>query len=251
MQERVASDGWPEGLPEYTYTVLLYATNFRSLRATVNVFLNGYPLDGYALLRDLKDRAIFLAAVMGKATTFGKLRGSRGVIAAAQPPTEEQYAQVVKRRKAEEHRILNLMVRDRDACGLPSEVWAEMKRWDALFHQEVHGSRLTLALGLTWARGVGRLPIGPVLDKLSAGMYMCRSDEICWMHLRTLPFLQLEPHELGDEWAAKWAVLDSSFRVSVQALANMGKPIASAVEHFIDAKFPFSPNSAYHEGCDA
>jgi hypothetical protein len=48
--------GIPKECQHYAVLLLFYVTMFRSFRAAENLLLRGYPFDGYALLRGLKDR---------------------------------------------------------------------------------------------------------------------------------------------------------------------------------------------------
>jgi hypothetical protein len=47
--------GWPSNEPNYALTFLMYLTMFRTVRATEVLSVNGYPLQGYALQRSIKD----------------------------------------------------------------------------------------------------------------------------------------------------------------------------------------------------
>jgi hypothetical protein len=67
--------GWPEGKTYYAYNILYNVTNFKSFRAADILFINGYPFDGYSLLRDLKDRSIFLGSIIHQYTNFSLLEG--------------------------------------------------------------------------------------------------------------------------------------------------------------------------------
>ena len=57
--------------------LLYYTAIFRTFRAAETLLLSGYPLSGYALLRDLKDRAMILAALGGGGlTSFEQVSGN-------------------------------------------------------------------------------------------------------------------------------------------------------------------------------
>jgi hypothetical protein len=47
--------GWPSDHPYYPICLVEFVTQFRGMRAAEVLYLSGYPLDGYALQRDLKD----------------------------------------------------------------------------------------------------------------------------------------------------------------------------------------------------
>lgn len=238
----VKKKGWPANNPEYGPTVLLYVTLFRSFRAAENLFTRGYPLDGYALLRDIKDRSIFLGAIVNGITSLSKILGYVGNKAL----TEETYRKLKTERKKEEFRVLDLMIRKKS--GLEKSVHFELQKWENLFHEEVHGSKLTyFTEGGKWLKGEMPLSIGPVPIERSYGMYMNRASEIGWLIVRLFPYLQLDPHSFGAEWAEKWYVLDDSFRIMVKGLEKVGKRIATAFTNFIDIKFPFNPETCYHQ----
>jgi len=232
----------PAGYPSI---FLIHVTNLRSLRAADIAFMHGYPLDGVALLRDLKDRALLLAAIaahttsleawLGPMTTPGHVKLSDG-----------KRDELRKRRIREERGVFDLMLRSK--CGLPEEAKRQLKRWEQLFHSEVHGSMLTMAHLHTEWDDTTRLGAWPTLQERPAAMYMNRSAEVHWMVLRTLPFLQLAPRAFGEKWADDWTVLDESFRIDVEALGKLGKPIkriVAAVIKLLDEKLAFSPDCHY------
>jgi hypothetical protein len=226
----------------YTPLLLQQATNFRRLRAASNLFLQGYPLFGYALLRDLKDQAILIAGVGSGITTYRRLWGLEGDRTQSQPLTEADWGPIRKRIEKEEQRVFDFMLRG--ASGLEDEHRIELESWEKMFHQEVHGSRFTNMKGaLWWGNSANPLPTMPTPDVNTAGMYVNRADEIGWMLLRTLPMLQLRPGAFGVEWARRWTILDESFQFLVESLARDGLRVASSIIYFVETKFRFSPQS--------
>lgn len=249
--DRAAVGAFHGQLPQtdqtYAWLYLTHVTNFRSLRAAENLLLRGYPLDGYALLRDLKDRALYLGAVVGGLSTIPALNGLRTPDLPPKGWTWEDYQKVRNSRKKEERRVKKLMIGNES--GLDEADLNELKKWDEFFHEEVHGSRLTF-IGVMKTMLIDKqLPsLNPAPDNKGIGMYVNRSNEICWLFLRTLPFLQLSPRAFGEEWKEKWQVLDESFRLSVEGLSERDKKIAASfIIALVDAKFPFSPETAYVE----
>ena len=242
VNSEIKKKGWPTNYPQYGPTILFYVTLFRSFRAAENLFTCGYPLDGYALVRDIKDRAIFLGAIVNGITSLSKIFGYGGV----KVLTEETYKELKDKRKKEEFRVLNLMIRTKSGLGEP--VRFELQKWENFFREEVHGSKLTyFTEGGKWLKGEIPLSIGPVPMERSCAIYMNRASEIGWLIVRLFPYLQLEAHSFGEEWADKWNVLDDSFRIMIKALEKLGKKIASAFINFVDIKFPFGPATSYHE----
>ncbi|MBI3127381.1 MAG: hypothetical protein HYZ11_07235 [Candidatus Tectomicrobia bacterium] len=246
MQEH----GIPREFPMYQSIALLYAINYRSLRAAENLLLCGYPLGGYSLFRDIKDRAIFLAAIVNGYTSLWSLFGFLDIAAAADrsPLSLEEYRRIRNRRKKEERKVFELMTGEKSGLAEPDV--NELKSWEELFHEEVHSSRLTFfGEGGRWLMGKGPFPIGPVPDDSSIAMYMNRSYEIRWMLLRMLPYLQVAEDEFGGEWTKKWQILDESFRFVHSNSKEPGKALADAIVALIEHKFSFSPSLKYTE-CD-
>lgn len=250
--QRAAHFAGKHGIPSeatyYNSTLLSQLIIFRSFRATENLLLKGYPLDGYALLRDLKDRAIFQAAIMHGIITFKKLHGhdiletSKGNLSS----DSQLYKKAKKQQKIQERKILDLFLGEKS--GFDKDTIYELNRWEKMFHEEVHGSRFTFTIeGGDWLMGKSPITIGPLPNTTAIAMYLNRSNEIGWMLLRTLPVLQLKPNALGDEWSSKWHVLDDSFRYSITSFAKMGKKIGHAILKLIDSKFNFNPTYIYKE----
>ncbi|MFH1934636.1 MAG: hypothetical protein ABIN18_24090 [Pseudomonadota bacterium] len=71
----VNQNGWPDKCKNYPVILLYYVTMFKSFRACENLLRTGYPLDGYALMRDLKDRSIFLVGIAHNIVSFPSMQG--------------------------------------------------------------------------------------------------------------------------------------------------------------------------------
>ena len=241
-QDWISSNGWQSDAPNYAPIYLFYVVTFRSFRACENLLTCGYPLDGYALLRDIKDRAISLAAVAQNITTFPRVYGYADI----KEPSPQEWARSKKNRKHEEHRVLDRMIRANS--GLPDDIRQHLKRWEQLFHEEVHGSRCTYFLeGGKWMLGKASLPIAPTPNQQSIVMYMNRSSEIGWLLARLLPFLQPVEKAFGDSWVQRQMILDDSFRVMIKSFSKLGKPIADAFTYFVEHKFKFPDTFHYFE----
>jgi hypothetical protein len=237
----ISKHGWPEDRPYYSTILLYYIILFRSFRACENLLLNGYPLDGYALIRDLKDRAIFIAGIAHNITTFPSIYGYEAIKAIK----DDDWKKIKNRRKSEEYRVLNKILR-KDS-GLPNHVQEELKIWEELFHEEVHGSKLSFLGELGNWKNNNIISIGPLPRESSMAMYMNRSSEIGWLIVRLLPYLQLAPSAFGDSWQKKLIILDDSFRHMEQGISRMGKKIADAFLYFVDTKFYFPESFHYFE----
>ncbi len=227
--------------PTYTETWLWHLGNFRCLRAVDILFHNGYPMDGFARLRHLKESALYLAALLTGLTTYNQVTGIEGVLHATQPPTREDVDQIRKNRMSEERRLLGLMIR-KDS-GLTEDQLFELGRWEGFFHQEVHGGNLTQVLEHGPAiRGEDTTSVAPKPREKACAMFINRFCEIGWMLHRTLPILQLSYRQFDEEWRKKWHLLDQNFLTMEQSLADMGKNIGSVFIEFMNVKFAFTPD---------
>ncbi len=219
--------------------------NFRRFRAAENLLYVGYSLSGFALLRDLKDQALILGALCNGSTTYSEMIGVDNDTVPDGHPTEANLGAILARKKREERHVRSLML-GRNS-GLEDKHRQMLKLWEDMFHREVHGSQVTMAVeGRRWMEGKGPLPILPSRRPKSGIMYVNRSSEIGWMLLRTLPFLQLKEEAFGLGWAHRWTVLDESFRYMVAALDEIGKEIGGAIIHLVDSKFPFTPEQTHY-----
>lgn len=237
----INQNGWSKLPPMYSYATLCNAVTFRSFRAADTLFMNGYPYDGYSLLRDIKDRAIFLAAVIHKITSFLLLEGL-----ADETVAPNNMKIIIANRRKEETRVHDLMIGKKS--GLPHRIVQDLERWEQLFNQEVHGSRFTMAeIAMNWKEGNAPLHLGPIYDKSGMAMYMNRASEICWMLTRTLPFIQPAEDAFGKNWKSKHRILDDSFEHMLKSLEKMGKQIASSFTYFVKNKFAFDENLSYSE----
>ena len=117
----VANNGWPANCPNYGAIYVYYVVMFRRLRACEILLLKGYPFDGYALLRGLKDQAILLAGIAHNLTTLTSAYGAVDV----QGLTEDDFTQITKLRKQEEGKVWKLLLRKES--GLPQEIDQRIK----------------------------------------------------------------------------------------------------------------------------
>lgn len=238
----INENGWPKDSPNYAPVYLYYKTNFKSFRACENLLLKGYPLDGYALLRDLKDRAIFLGAIAKNATTLPRIYGYETMKEAS----DEEWKRSRKEREQEQRRVLSKMIRQNS--GLPENTLFLLQKWEQFFNVEVHGSTLTFMSEFAdLIKGKDPFSIGPTPKKEPMTMYMNRVSEIGWLFTRLLPFLQPVKMAFGESWATRQKILDDSFRIMVEGLSKLGKDIADAFIYFVDSNFCFCDNLYYFE----
>jgi hypothetical protein len=220
------------------------ASLFREVRAADILYHSGYPLDGFSLLRDVRDRAIFLAAVGSGQVTLRQLAGYESNAQVPPKLTEEMWLDMRQRAKRLERDLLRRVIGSES--GLAPATQQELKGWTELFQLEVHGSRLTRSAEFReWITGTIGLPLIPKPREWALAVYANRFVEVCWMVLSVLPLLQLTPYAFGTDWAQRWVVLDESFRHDAEDLWRMGKPIEGAIIHMVDTKFAFSPANHY------
>jgi len=237
-----AKHGWPKGPSDYPLILLYYVILFRSFRACENLLHKGYPVDGYALLRDMKDRAIFLAGIGHNITTLPRIFGYEW----CQTGNEVEWEKVRKERKQEQYRVLNRMMKE--DSGLPAETRKQLERWERLFHEEVHGSKVSFFEELgRWVKDKVPLIIGPTAKELLMALYTNRSCEIAWLITRLFPYLQLEKNAFGGRWRQKHQLLDESFRYAQKGLSKLGKKIGDAFIEFVDKKVSFEDPFFYVE----
>jgi hypothetical protein len=238
--------GWPQDTPYYVPCLLAFVTQFRGMRAAEILSVNGYPLDGYALQRNLKDQAIFIGSVVSGISSFPALYGLKRTAGSKQPWSKEDHERVFRDRLDEETRVLDHTIGKRS--GLAEEHINALGHWNRLFNVQVHGARLaSMREADAWVMNKKSFSVGPRIDNDGSAMYMNRSNEVAWMMLRTLPFLQFEDRPFDQSWREKWAVLDESLRVAIEGRGNLGKKIAPAFIAMIDSRFATSPASRYIE----
>jgi hypothetical protein len=235
--------GWPTAKPNYPIVLAYFLHLFRRCRAAEILSLKGYPLDGYALMRDIKDRAIALGAMGHNVTTILRVLGT---LEQPVPKDEAEYRKKsVRKRKDEENKIWRRMVGTES--GLPPDIQETLKRWDEFFHLEVHGGIYSLMQEISgFETGTGSF-IGPTHSQDAYVMYINRASEINWLITRLLPYLQPSMNVFGDGWDRKRTILDESFRYMAEDMSSLGKHIGEAFITLIDSKFSFGSSFCYFE----
>jgi hypothetical protein len=234
--------GWLKNAPNYTITVGAFFNLFRRFRACEVLYLKGYPLDGYALMRDIKDRAFLMAGVARNITTFEKVLG----LPVSDPSKPASYGkEQTRNRKDNEHRVMHAMTGK--TSGLSADVQDDLKRWDDVFHLEMHGGTFSLMQELGELQKGKILQIGPSVVQDAFIMYINRSSELGWMVTRLLPYLQMTAHAFGDDWHKKRDILDDSFRYMLEDFSNLGKRLGASFITMMDDKFAFKEPFYYSE----
>ncbi len=241
----------------YAPTLLDHIAAFRSVRGAEVLFYNGYPMDGFGLVRDITESALLMAAIAHGYTTYKRVNGltalgqvrdgntGAGNVADDRKRRHASLDKVRAARIKEQKQVLSRMIGARS--GLKPDTIELLRASVDMFHTEVHGSRLTALESKEWIQQGSAMSFGPVPEKWSVAGYVNRSEEACWMWLRLLPCLQLAAGGFGAEWARRWKVLDESFRYQVEGLCDLGKPIGKAILELTDEKFPFDMGNVYIE----
>lgn len=242
--ELVTKQGWPKDLPHYALVFVGFANLFRRFRACELLYNNGYPLDAYALMRDIKDRTFVLAALARNRMTYRDILGVKEGMTA----TESDFGdRATENRKKAENRITQELIGK--SSGLSQEAQDDLKLWESMFHAEVHNA------ALTWAHEVKALyekteppTFGPSATKDGYVIYQNRSAEMGWMLVRLFPFLQPSQAAFGGEWLNSRNVLDDAFRHLSDELATaVGKRIGASFIELMDKKFQFKEPFFYSE----
>jgi hypothetical protein len=234
--------GWPSTEPNYPLTFFMYSTLFRAVRATEVLSVNGYPFQGYALQRSIKDQVFVLCAVANNMMGFGEMFGGQQGLSGT--PTENNKKMASNRMKAE-HKIRSAIIGEQS--GLSDETQAELLNWEQMFNFETHRGLFTLFITLEDALKGELDVVGPSPDEMGDPMFINRSNELNWMILRLIPCMRRKEIVWSDEWTKKWDLLEGSFRWMNQGFADLGKKIPTAHSEMIETKFKFGLDRYYVE----
>jgi len=236
--ETIKIKGWPSSA-DYTVAFNHFFILFRRFRACELLFESGYPLDGMAHLRDVKDRVILLCAVAKNRTSFAEIAGVVEGI-----KFDEIAAKLTRdlRQKASNRISKEFMG---PSSGLDASDQAILEKWDGMFHLEVHNGLLSFTQEMMdLAKGI--VPsIGPSRQTPSYYYFACRAAECGWMLNRLLPFIQPFKNALGPAWSEKNTILDRCFRHLVEHQGRSGNQAAASFIKMIDKKFTLTVESFY------
>jgi hypothetical protein len=73
---QIVANGWPKDRLNYPVGMAAFFNLFRRFRACEILYIKGYPLDGYTLMRDIKDRAFMFAGAAHNLITFSRIIGA-------------------------------------------------------------------------------------------------------------------------------------------------------------------------------
>lgn len=228
--------------------LLSFASTFRILRAAENLFLKGYSLNAYAVLRDLKDRVIAYGAIINGYISFSAINGWDVVNVSPRDFTIEHFRTMRKARQKADGIVQRKMFGAES--GLSATTCAELRKWNDFFHAEVHGGRFTFAIeGHEWLFGNGPLPLEPSFDPTSKadGMFLSHFKELGWLLIRTLPYLQPPKIGFNKTWRKRWYVLDDSFRAIFESNAASDQAVVTAIRELVSTKFDFNPDNTFYQ----
>jgi hypothetical protein len=221
----------------------MYLTMFRTVRATEVLSVHGYPLQGYALQRSIKDQVFILCAV---ANNMMGLSEMFGLEALTLDGTETaNIKKMGAHRMNTERKIRSIIIGEES--GLSEETQAELLVWEQMFNVETHRGLFTLFHTLGDAlRGMLDV-VGPSSEERNDAMFINRSNELNWMILRLIPCIRRKELVWSEEWKKKWQLLEESFRMMNQEFADLGKEIPLAHLETIEMKFKFGLDHYYME----
>lgn len=232
----------------YRPVLLSFVGVFHLFRAADRLFRTGHPLNGYGLIRDVKDRTFAYSAILSGLATFEQVNGWDA--AKVEPPetfTAEHAQAMVKARKKIDALILSSMIGK--TSGFTDGERKQLFRWNDMFHTEVHGGRLTFALeGGRWLEGKGPLPLVPDASEKegSVAMFVNRFEETAWLTLRCLCYLQSADYPFSERWRARWQILDDSLRIVHEEAVRSGRAVAAEFLRLVDTKFAYSPAQTFY-----
>jgi hypothetical protein len=110
LQTQLASHsqyGWPPNEPNYALILFMYLTMFRAVRATEVLSVHGYPLQGYALQRSIKDQAFILCAIANNVMGFNEMFGLQDGLT---PLRDEDNRKIASNRMKAERKIRSVII---------------------------------------------------------------------------------------------------------------------------------------------
>jgi hypothetical protein len=236
--------GWPSNEPNYALTFFMYLTMFRTVRATEVLSANGYPLQGYALQRSIKDQIFILWAVANNIMGFNEMFGWQEGLP-LDGTRDEAMKKMAAARMKTEREIRSLIIGKES--GLSEGTQAELLGWEQMFNVETHRGLFTLVDAVKDALKGKLVVVGPRPDEMSDAMFFNRSNELNWMILRLIPCMRRKELIWSGEWTKKWDLLEDSFRMMNEGFAHLGKKIPLVHLEMIETKFKFGLDHYYIE----
>lgn len=228
----------------YLEIFVWYCTLFRSFKAIENLFRVGYPLDAYGMLRDIKDRAFYTTGFLHGICDFYSIQGYKIDEETIIEANNENKKKILKQRKKTEREVKEWMFGAKS--GLTKTTIEKIKFWEGLFHEEVHGSRFSFAMGIDYRdQLIHSVNLGPSTTKKSIAPYINRSIEMQWMIFKTFSYLQTKKISFSKKWHEQWNVLDEIYINHNKDFYEIKPAIASAIKELIDTKFSFTSEDFY------
>lgn len=228
----------PRALPsDYPLFVARLVLAMRLLRSTEVAAMRGYPLQGYASLRNAMESLVLISGALQGVSDF---HGIEGVKEGEERDFDLIYTERMKTEK---------MIFDwawGDTSRLSEQVKREIISWRRSFNFETHGSRFSLAATKGWLEGREPLSVVPRFDGKDFSIYMNSYVQVAWMAHRLLPFLQPPELPLSEEWRGRWGEIDGYFRHFVESTSvDLGRKIGEAFSEFVTSKFPFQATNTF------
>jgi hypothetical protein len=235
------------GHRHYIYTVFLFRSLLRIIRAADRVACSGYPLKGFALLRSAREEALVLGAIVGGTANVPeavgyKDNGSAQGVTTLQLQSREETGRRHKQAESYRRKIISQMIGPGSQLPKPElDLLGELRE---IFDYELHYGRLSYWLDVEALIHTGRMPsMEPTSgkDDLNVAIFLNRMTEITWLCHRCLPFLQSGPRAFGIDWVKRWELLDKAFTGHVGSLSQ--KVVIGAFFRYVQLMFPFDPDT--------
>jgi hypothetical protein len=224
-------DKWNELVTVYT-TNLVVA--FWRLKASYNLFWQGYFFDATSLLRTIFEISMEISALYSKTIKLEDIFYKKH----DQSLSEEEIRKSYANQSANTSKKVTDSIIGKDS-GLSDETKKTFIIFKDLLHKSIHNSRLAFfSYYREWREGKRSLPILPTFDETHATLYTNYTAPICWMIVRALFLLQVEENEFSEEWQNKYKVMDESFLQVIDNIPN--KDWRPAFPELIEKKFTFT-----------
>lgn len=214
------------------FITTVHASTFWRLRSSYILFIKGYIIDALSLIRAIFENAMMLAGLgMGVITiddVFGQLK-SRDVAGISRENAEKKIYNNIRNT---DKKLYKYLIGSKS--GLKPENQRAISRFITLLHSAVHKSMLSITLNFTTWKDAQKLSLFPYFDEDQETMYMNSCFFASWMVLRTIPLLKVEDNEFGEEWANKYDLLNTAFKVHA---VQFPKELGRAMEELIDKKY--------------
>lgn len=219
---------------DFNVVVAFFWVLFKKIRACEILFLHGYSMDAFALLRPLSEHTAYVHSVV-----FNKYKIDDFISFSLNKTDSPENYERLKQTMS----VMNDSIKAFFTDKLNDDERYQLEKWRNFFHSEIHGYSLSFFHQIE------------VMYYTSSDIKSLQQDrdihflnrvlEIYWMIVKMLPFLQYEPNCFGAEWMGRLKILDQCFRENELALADIGKDIAKVIISLIDKKFTFPDDMCF------